>query len=404
MKRKTGFLAKEAGNRGRQPEIDCLKAFCIVPMIILHTFETCAEDPGGFYHVVHLLEALTGAAAFMLCMGIGTRYSRHQTPRDFARRGIGLLTATQLMYLLRDAAANLTAYWCTGNKIFAGRAMLVFEVDIMTFAGLAFLLLALLRKLRAPGWAVFLTGVGMNIAGYVISKLFRTTEIYLLDQLLGCLVVTEAESYFPLCCYFVFVAAGYWLGEIYQRIRDKDGLSTRVLAVCAPLAGGYYILRACVTIPWLPAFFTTEQYILNPLTDAAANCLMALALLALFHKLLKRRGGEAPGFVNHLSKHINQYYRYSYVMLSPVGTLLYALRGGRMPGVWIPLLYALIVITATYFLIEWRNRHMHFEIESLQGRRRTIVYAAIWALTVLIVAYVYPRTDVYANVWNNYLV
>ena len=31
------------------------------------------------------------------------------------------------------------------------------------------------------------------------------------------------------------------------------------------------------------------------------------------------------------------------------------------------------------------------------------VYAAVWILTFLIVAYVYPKLDVFPNIWNNYL-
>ena len=40
-------LADREVNRGRQPEIDGLKAFCVFFMILLHTFEECAEEPGA---------------------------------------------------------------------------------------------------------------------------------------------------------------------------------------------------------------------------------------------------------------------------------------------------------------------------------------------------------------------
>ena len=33
------YFANGPVNRGRQPEIDCLKAFCIVFMILLHAYE-----------------------------------------------------------------------------------------------------------------------------------------------------------------------------------------------------------------------------------------------------------------------------------------------------------------------------------------------------------------------------
>lgn len=398
------FLSEKAVNPGRQQEIDCLKAFCIIPMILLHTFETCAQDEFIFYHAVHILEVFTGAAAFMFCMGLGTRYSRHQSPRDYMLRGFQLLAGAQFLYLLRNGLPNLIAWWIKGEQVYIANALLVLESDIMTFAGFAFLLLALLSRLHAGGGTVFAIGLVMNAAAFALSRVFRSTGNYLLDAVLGFFVVTGAESYFPLCTYFVFVAAGYWIGGLYPRIRDKDSLSTRVLMICAPIAAGWYILRATVSLPVMPAFLTSEQYILNFGPDALANCTAAVSLLALFHKLLARGSGEAPGFVKHLSKHINEYYCISYVMLWPMQTLLLATTGALMPGAWLPLFYGLFTIAVTYGIIEWKNKHMRPGIAAHEGRRRVIAFAAAWILTIAVVVYAYPRILEYANIWNNYLI
>ena len=80
-------LADREVNRGRQPEIDCLKAFCIFFMIFLHGFEELAEQETLVHHIITLIECLTGAGAFMLCMGIGTRYSRKQERSPGGARG-----------------------------------------------------------------------------------------------------------------------------------------------------------------------------------------------------------------------------------------------------------------------------------------------------------------------------
>ena len=103
------YLADRAVNKGRQPEIDCLKAFCIFFMIFLHAFEELAEEATAVYHFITIVECLTGAGAFMLCMGIGTRYSRKQAPMDYLRRGFELLTVGQALNLARDAVPNLIA-------------------------------------------------------------------------------------------------------------------------------------------------------------------------------------------------------------------------------------------------------------------------------------------------------
>ena len=397
------YLATEKVNRGRQPEIDCLKAFCIVFMILLHAYEECAEEPGGFYNVLVGIEALTGAGAFMICMGLGMRYSRRQSPKDDLTRGFVLLTVSQLLNLLRDSLPCLIAYCGTGKQIFMATALLIVQTDILTFAGFAFLLIALLRHLKLSDGVILGLGFGMNVAAFALSGVFRTTGNYLLDQLLGFFLVTDAEAYFPLGCYFVFVAFGYALGGLYLRIKDKDALPTRVLLVCGPIAAVYYALRFTVPFPLLPDFFSTERYVMTPATDAVALCLMTLCVLSLFHKLLRLGGGEPPRFVKHLSGHINQYYCVSYVFISPMNTLLLALRDELLPGTLLPLLYGLLVLLACYFIIEWNDKRLHFGIANLKGRKRTVVYAAIWIATLAIIVYVYPQVEEYATVWNDYL-
>ncbi len=395
------YFADREVNRGRQPEIDCLKAFCIFFMIFLHTFEECAEDSTGVYHLITIIECLTGAGAFMLCMGIGSRYSRRQAPGDYLKRGFELLTVGQALYLARDSVPSLIAWWCKGEEVFLSCSLLVIQTDIMTFAGFAFMLLALLKKLKASDGAILLIGIGMNAFAFALSHYFRTTGSYLLDQLLGYFVVTNAESYFSLCSYFVFVAAGYALGGVYPRIRDKDTLSSRVLLVCGPIGVGYYLLRAFVPIPLLPAFDSSEMYIMKPVTDALANVLMSMFLLALFHKLLRHR--QAPKLVNHLSGHINQYYCVSYMFTFPMMTLLLATRGQLMPGGLPPFAYGLFTLVACYFIIEWNARHLHFGIAGLQGTKRKVVFAIIWVLTVAVIAYAMPRIETFATPANNYL-
>ena len=396
------YLADRAVNKGRQPEIDCLKAFCIFFMIFLHAFEELAEEATAVYHFITIVECLTGAGAFMLCMGIGTRCSRKQAPMDYLRRGFELLTVGQALNLARDAVPNLIAWWIKGDQQFIAGTLLVVQTDIMTFAGIAFMLLALFKWLKLSDGAMVLIGFGMNAFAFVLSHFFRTTGSYLADQLLGYFVVTDAEAYFPLCCYFVFVAIGYALGGIYPRIRDKDALANRVLLICGPIAAGYYLLRALVPIPLLPEFDSTEMYIMKPLTDALANGLMSLALLALFHKLL--RGKDAPGPVNHLSRHINQYYCLSYVLFTPVCTLLTATRGELLPGTLMPLLYGLAVLVICFLYINWVDRRkLPHSITEFKEPWRAAVFAVVWIATIAIFAYAYPKVTEYATIWNDYL-
>ena len=396
------YLSKDRINKGRQPEVDCLKALAIFLMLIVHAYENNSEELGVVFDIFHIGMTLTGAAVFMACMGLGMRYSRCQTPVSLLQRGFELMTVGQLLNIVRDSIPTLIFYWITGEQVYIAN-VLVIQTDILTFAGFAFMLTALLFYLKLSSRAILTVGFVMNAAAFFVSRVFRTTGNYALDQLIGFFLVTDAEAYFPLCSYYVFVAFGLALGDVYQRISDKDGLSTRVLQIGLPVAAVYYALRFSVPLPLLPTYNTTEQYILNPLTDAMVNCLMAVNYLALFHKLLRRRGGKVPKLAAHLSRHINSYYCLSYVFYTPLSTIMWWKWGHQLPTVWLPFLYGLFVMFLCYLIIEWNNRTLKFGVAQIHGRSRVIVYSIIWILTVVIAIYIYPRTEVFGTVWNNYL-
>ena len=395
------FFSKDRVNTGRQPEIDLLKAFCIGWMIMLHTQECLAETENLVFVISDYACTFTGAAAFMICMGLGVRYSRHQSPKEWLARGWELLTVGQLLNLCRNALPNLIAWWATGEQYFIANSLLVIQADILSFAGLAFLLMAALSVLRVPDGGVLGLGITLNLAAAALYGVVKSPENYLLSQLAGYFVVTDAESYFPLCSYFVFVAFGYWLGGFYLRIADKRRLSARVLAVCAPVCAVWFALRLLGMIPLLPEFNSYLQYILMPGPDAWATCLMTLVLLAAFSLL--SGGRDAHPIASHMSRHINQYYCVSYMFILPIQALLMLTQGELMPGWLLPTFYAVFVEIACYFIIEWNEKHLRFGIAKLTGRKRAVVFAAIWIATVAVVAYAYSRIDVFANVWNDYL-
>ncbi len=388
-------------NTGRQPEVDMLKAFCLGWMILLHTQECLAETENLVFTVSDYACTFTGAAAFMICMGLGMRYSRRQSPKERLSRGWELLTVGQLLNLCRNALPNLIAWWISGRQFFIANALLVVQADILSFAGLAYMLLAALKSLRVPNRGVLGLGIGLNLAAAALYNVMKPPENYLVSQLVGFFVVTDAESYFPLCSYFVFVAFGYWLGGVYLRIADKKRLAKRVLAVGLPVCAAWFALRILGVIPWLPEFNSYLQYILMPGPDAWGTCLLAVVLLAVF--CLLSGGRDAHPIASHMSRHINQYYCVSYMFILPMQMLLMLIRGELMPGWLLPTIYAVFVEAACFFIIEWNERHLRFGIAGRTGRKRAVVFATIWIATIAVVAYAYPRIDEFANVWNDYL-
>ena len=405
------FFSDRKVNAGRQQELDLLKALCVVGMIFVHVLLDLGKKvmPGV---VDDYLTEFFGGATFMISMGIGMCYMRRQTPSSYLIRGFGLLTIGQFLNILRNCLPNLIGYWVTGRQFFISNSLLILQADILTFAGLSFFLMALFKRLRLKNGAILLISVVMSLIALFMWRALPapyswsvkpTHDSYLVSQILAFFVITNAESYFPLFCYFVFVAFGYFIGGYYPRIRDKDALANRIMAVCFPLAAIYYVCRFTMKMSFLPELGSDLQYSMKPTPDAIATCLFTLGILALLYKFVKLIGGRLPGFVTHFSTNINSYYCLSYLFILPVQTVLIALTGQLFPGKIIPIVYSFFVVFACYALIELNDRYWHIHFATLKGAKMIVFTVSVWITTVAIIVYAYPRITEFANIWNEYL-
>ena len=140
----SNLFSHETVNKGRQPAFDLCKTLCLVLMILCHVFYaikySTTESLNATY-IAHNLVRLLGAQFFMFSMGMGLAYSRNDTAKCCARRGIILLLTGYMLNFLRE----ILPWIVTGNYPMFGSIMtndkflMLLSCDILQFAGLAFL-------------------------------------------------------------------------------------------------------------------------------------------------------------------------------------------------------------------------------------------------------------------------
>ena len=396
------IFSKEKVNIGHQPEFDYFKTLLVVIMILLHFYEDFSKD--SFFIIIDFVGFFLEAPGFMMLMGIGMKYSRHNEINNYISRGNLLLTEGQFLYLLRNALPNLIAWWVTGNQKFISRALLVFQTDILTFAGLSFFFFALLKKKNLSDNSIMIIGIIMNIIGFFLSKIREPSNCFLLNQLIGLFVLTNAEAYFPLYSYFIFVAIGYWLGGIYQTISNKDKFYNIILIFCLPIATIYSYLRIIYKFPMIPDFLSDEDYCLFPLPGAIVACLVNLVILAFCHKIDKMLKGKTPYFIRHTGKNVNKYYIIHFIIIMSMSTFLRATRGEDYPSkIKYPTIYAIMILIVCKITIDMNDKYIHFTIVNLKNPLKNIVFSIIWIMTIISVIYIYPKVEVYATLWNHYM-
>ena len=378
------YLSAEKVNTGRQPEIDMTKAVSIIGMVLVHCFQGFMPDGGGFLAaaVCHI-GGFVSAATFMICMGIGMRYSRRGDPKGTALRGIALLTVSQLLNLLRAGFPGLAAFRATGDQRFIGFMLETVQSDIMTFAGLAFLFMALLKKLKLrDGW-ILAVGLAMNFLTLLLFSAVRAPEEFWPRRILNLFIKTD-DSLFPLGSHFLFVAVGYMVGGIYPRIADKRRLANRVLAICVPVVAVYMFLRTAVPFPLMPEYDLPSEPDLG--TDAVAACLNAFIIVAVLYHICRLTGGKVPAFMDHISRNINRYYCVSDTLLGAAAVALLAC-GKVFQNQWAVLLTGILLIFACYAVIELNARYIRFTLNGLKGTKRIVVYTAIWIVSLAMAFY-----------------
>ena len=398
------IISSEKVNMSHQSEFDYLKAFLLFLMINDHLYDSYSTGNYYVYKIMEFVIFVLGAGGFMLSMGVGMKYTRHHEPKDYIERAIILLTQGQLFYIVRDGLPNLIAYWASGNKMFISRAMLVFQTDILTFSGITFIFLALMKKINVSDINIFLISIILNIVALYLFNTFKPPSNYLLSQFLGNFIITDAESFFPFFNYFTFVAFGYWLGGILQRITNKDKFYNLFLIVCLPFETIYYIFRKHYDFPGFPKYFTYLHYCVYPFPDSFASCICNVTALAIFYKIDKMLKGKTPGFITHCGKRLNEYYIISSLFILNLKTILIIAKGEDfLSKMTSPHIFSIIIIIFSRIIIEINDKYIHFAITTLKKPLRNYIFALIWIATIIILIYTYPKVESHATVWNDYL-
>ena len=68
-----------------------------------------------------------------------------------------------------------------------------------------------------------------------------------------------------------------------------------------------------------------------------------------------------------------------------------------------PDLLAVIASFLCRSLIDLNDKYIHFTITTLKNPMRNIVFSLIWITSIVCLVYIYPKVEVYANIWNDYL-
>lgn len=305
-------FSEEEVNRKRVPEIDIARGLAVLFMVICHVFLALNVK----YDILGVLvdDILGGpfsAPVFMFLMGIGMAYSRHTDAKSTLIRGLKLLAIAYILNFVRLTIPSLIAYGISGDHSFIADWLdKLMCVDILQFAGMAFLVIALFKKLKLDWWWLLLFSVALLVVGPFLKD--KATNIHWLDLFLALFYKTYYYAYFPLFHWLILPVVGLKVGELYLHLKNKARFYVFSLVVIFPISAAFEVVAYMVGFELLGV--ATEYYYFT-LLSGVSLCGFVMAWISLIGLVLMLFKNPHLGFFTLLSKNVLSIYCIHWVIV-----------------------------------------------------------------------------------------
>jgi len=365
----------------RVPELDLAKSFTIiVAMIGIHSLYHLADyEMTTMGNILNVLATAWGAPVFMFCMGVTLGYSHKQKPTDWMRRGCYLITIGMALNVLRYGPAAFRAAVNHDPEVLKELAQ-IFNVDILQFAGLSFLLLSLCKYLRMNVWKILLLSLALNVVGTLLDGCF--TAHYVVNQILGYFYPTPTCCCFPLFNWFIFVAVGNAVGHLYRNTNDLGRFYRFAIPTCGIIALFHQYFSFTQQIP---CFRTLQNdwgcYSMHTI-DALCISLGVIPFeLGVFRLISKIIPDSWMKTIRYPSVHINQFYCVSWVWICCIADFFLFVPKATTDAEFIIVWIALILLTTLSVVLY--NQKLKERLTAPFSHHSTAWTIAIWAFILL---------------------
>lgn len=127
----------------------------------------------------------------------------------------------------------------------------LFCVDILQFAMMSMLVIALFKKLNLKPAVMLIIAVVCSIAGQLLQMVSTGSRIG--DIAVGFLWHSHEQAYFPLLNWLILLVCGYIFGDAWLRLKDKKSFFRFVTPVSWVISIAYFFSMA----------FAAEEYYLS---------------------------------------------------------------------------------------------------------------------------------------------
>jgi uncharacterized membrane protein len=258
------IILREAVNKKRQLEIDITRGLAVLFMILVHVsgeFLDTSSSSTVFAKVVDFLGTIPAAPVFMFVMGVGFVYSKSQQPLKLFKRGLIVLGSG---YVLNAVRGFIPFYIGTRLQYYSinldGHAWYHYlvEVDILQFAGLAMIVVAILKAIRLKEYFYPLIAIGAGIVAPIVWGV--KTGYTIVDVFLANIFGGTDYTFHPIFSWISYPLMGAFFGWLLIRCKSKNKFY--LFSV---------LLSVIVAVPCLIYLFSHQNIDLGIVTGSSYN-------------------------------------------------------------------------------------------------------------------------------------
>ena len=217
------LFTKERSNLGRQKELDLAKGLAIIFMILVHVNETYQSTTiaGGVHNrIIEFLGSPPAAPVFMMLLGVGIVYSKKSTAKVMLKRGISLIIIGYVLNLFREVIPYAILSKVNNDVSYMSDGWdLLWNSDILQFAGLVFIFFSFIKKFKIKNIAIFLIWCGFITLNILLRG--KSFDNSVANGIFRLVWGTDGSSYFPFLAWITFPILGYFFGQLLVRCTNK---------------------------------------------------------------------------------------------------------------------------------------------------------------------------------------
>lgn len=310
--------------RQRRLELYYMKTIAIFLMAMQHSMECLANfdyevvaPVGVFQHAMEFSWEFLCAGIFLFTIGFGVIYTRKQSPVQMAKRGLKLLADAYLLNIARGVLP-LLLFWLVKGEL--DREMLfvnLFTVDVLHFAAIAYLIMALLKQCRiSRSFFLPIAFLMLSIWPFVMEPMSQI-ESPMLRAALDLFVRCDDLSIFPFLNYFIYVTVGMMAAEFFAGRKRPVGFYRMLLLYMAVFWTGVLLYGYANGVSIRAYYDLSCQQDLPDFQMLILEATLMLGEFALFHLLHRhvRENGKAFELICFCGTKLTSIYIVHWIMI-----------------------------------------------------------------------------------------